>query len=60
MESEFTGFTSIVQKEITLHKEISVENIRLVYGDFRRLYIIDASEVGEDQRNNTHLNFYTL
>ena len=60
MESGFTGFTSIVQKEITLHKEISVENIRLVYGDFRRLYIIDASEISEAQRNLDHLNFYYL
>ena len=60
MESEFTGFTSIVQNEITLHKEISVENIRLVYGDFRRLYIIDALDISDDQRNNTHLNFHTL
>jgi SNF2 family DNA or RNA helicase len=60
MGSDFVGFTNIVQKEIVLHKEISVENIRLVYGDFRRLYIIDALEVPQDQRNNTHLNLYIL
>ena len=48
MESNFfTGFTNIIKKEISLHKEISVENIRLIYGDYRRLYIIDASEINE-------------
>jgi SNF2 family DNA or RNA helicase len=59
-DSDFTNFTNIIQKEIVLHKEISIENIRLVYGDYRRLYIIDDSEIGEDQRNNIHLNFFNI
>jgi SNF2 family DNA or RNA helicase len=53
----FTGFTNIIKKEISLHKEISVENIRLIYGDYRRLYIIDASEINEaDYDRNINYN----
>jgi Spy/CpxP family protein refolding chaperone len=57
MESNtFIGFTRIIKKEITLHKDISEENIRLVYGDYRGFYIIDITDLTEEQRNVDNLN----
>ena len=58
MESNtFIGFTRIIKKEITLHKDISKENIRLVYGDYRGFYIIDITDLTEEQRNVDNLTY---
>lgn len=54
----FTRFTNIIKKEIVLHKEISIQNIRLVYGNFRKLYIIDVSEINEEDYNREYPHYY--
>lgn len=48
----FAGFTEIFNKKISLHKEISDDNIRLVFGEYKKLYIIDASDIQDHQMNN--------
>ena len=58
--SFFTGFTKITSNPITLHKPIPDENIRLIYGDSRKLLIIDSDDIPEQNRNNVFLNIYNI
>ena len=54
MENYLNKYTKIFEKKIQLHKDISVENIRLVYGvDYgkHKLFIIDSSEINEEYHN---------
>ena len=58
--SYFVGFTKITSNPITLHKPIPDENIRLIYGDSRKLLIIDSDDIPEQNRNNVFLNIYNI
>ena len=59
MISYFEGFTKVASNPIILHKPISDENIRLIYGD-RKLVIIDADDISDQNRNNLFLNIYNM
>lgn len=48
MENYLTNFSKIYEKEILLHKEIDDTNIRLVYGEYQYLYIIDDNDIPLD------------
>lgn len=39
------NFTKILSKPIQLHKNIHPDNIRVVYGDLKRIYIFDVNDV---------------
>lgn len=60
MISYFTGFTKIISRPITLHKSILDKDIRLTYGDNRKLVIIDINDIPQEHRNNIYLNFYNI
>lgn len=55
MESYLDNFVKIHSKEIRLHKEIDDSNILVLIGEFRRIYIIDRNDLGNDV---TSRNFY--
>ena len=59
MISYFEGFTKVASNPIILHKPIPDENIRLIYGD-RKLIIIDADDISDQNRNNLFLNIYNI
>jgi SNF2 family DNA or RNA helicase len=59
MISYFAGFTKIASNPITLHKPISDENIRLIYGD-KKLVIVDAEDIPESSRSSLYLNIYNI
>lgn len=46
------SFTKIFSKEIVLNKPIEDANFRLIYGDFKKLYIIDVNDIPENMRDN--------
>lgn len=48
-------YTLIEKTKISLHKKINSEDIRLIYGDFKRLYIIDKNDC-----NGQILNYLQL
>lgn len=48
-------YTLIDKTKITLHKSIHDNDIRLIYGDFKRLYIIDKNDLNGEIRNYMHL-----
>lgn len=48
-------YTLIDKTKITLHKSIDDNDIRLIYGDFKRLYIIDKNDLNGEIRNYMHL-----
>ena len=58
--SYFKGYTKITSKPITLHKNIPDDNIRLIYGDYRKLIIIDSEDIPEANRGNLYLNIYNI
>jgi hypothetical protein len=58
--SYILGFTKLFCKEITLHKNINDKNLRLIFGEYKKLYIIDVSDVPETELNNTYLNLYNI
>ena len=53
--SYFNEFTKVFSKEINLVKPIADEDILLVYGDFKKLYIIDRNEF---RGNQYHYDYY--
>ena len=56
MEYYLDNFIKIHSKEIKLHKEIANDNILVFPGEFRKIYIIDRSDLDGDINNN--INFY--
>ena len=54
------GFTKIFCKEIKLHKNIEDANLRLIFGEYKKLYIIDANDIPETAFNNTYMNLYNI
>ena len=50
----FNEFTKVFSKEINLIKPICDKDIRLIYGDFRKLYIIDQNDIPERFRNDRY------
>lgn len=51
MEIILDNFTEIVSKEIKLHKEIKDDDIRFVYGEYKKnMYIVDINDI---VNNNT-------
>ena len=54
------GFTKIFCKEIKLHKNIEDSNLRLIFGEYKKLYIIDANDIPETAFNNTYMNLYNI
>lgn len=57
MNTYLGNYTKIFSKQIFLNKQIDDENLRLVYGDFRKLYIIDITDITQDQLNDVYI-FY--
>lgn len=58
--SYILGFTKLFCKEITLHKNINDKNLRLIFGEYKKLYIIDASDIPETALDNTYLNLHNI
>lgn len=56
MEVILDNFTEIFNKQITLHKNIPDEKLRLVYGEFKNLYIVNV----DDLINNNNHNFFNM
>jgi SNF2 family DNA or RNA helicase len=56
----FNGFTKIYSTQINISKDIADENLRLVFGEFKKLYIIDANDIPEINRNQGYLNYYNM
>ena len=54
------GFTKIFSKQIFLNKPIEDKNLRVVAGDYTKLYIIDINDVQPEIRNNVYINFYNI
>lgn len=54
MQNYLQNFTKIYEKEITLHKNIDDDNIRLLYGEYRKLMIIDVSDIPTEARRNAY------
>jgi SNF2 family DNA or RNA helicase len=54
------GFTKIFSKRITLNKPIQDKDLRIVPGDFRKLYIIDINDINPELHNNPYLNLYDI
>ena len=55
----FNEFTKVFSKEINLIKPICDKDIRLVSGDFRKLYIIDQNDIPERFRNDRYRYNYS-
>jgi SNF2 family DNA or RNA helicase len=54
-------FTKIFKKQIFLHKPIEDKNLRIVPGDFRRLFIIDINDIQpEFRRNDPYINLFNV
>lgn len=53
-------FTKIYSKEIILNKPIDDGNFRLIYGEYKKLYIIDANDIPEGYRNNNYMNLHNI
>ena len=53
-----TGFTKVFSKKIVLHKPISDTNIRVSYGEFKKLYIFDKDDVSHDVLNEYSYRFF--
>ena len=59
MNNYLNEFTKIFSKQINLIKPINDEDIRLVYGDFKKLYILDKNDIPERYRDDRFsYNFY--
>lgn len=55
MEILLDNFTEIFNKEIKLHKQIKDDDIRLIYGEYRKsLYIIDINDIINNDNINIH------
>jgi len=54
------SFTKIFSKEIILNKPIEDANFRLIYGEFKKLYIIDANDIPEAYRNSNYINMHNI
>lgn len=49
MDSYLNNFTKIYWSKLVLHKDINPENIRVIHGDYRKLYIIDVTDLQNQQ-----------
>ena len=49
-------YTLVEKTKVKLHKKIADENIRLIYGDFKRLYIMDKNDMDAQAQNNLSLS----
>jgi len=54
MQNHLENFTKIYEKEIVLHKIINDNDIRLIYGDYRKLMIIDVKDIPNEIRRNIY------
>lgn len=55
MEHYLKDFTNIYNKQIFLHNNIKDNNIRLVYGEYKKLYIIDCNDIDQTLHINYHM-----
>ena len=57
MEHYLHNFKKIYSRKIYLHKIIEDQNVRLVYGHYRRLYIVDANDIPQEVHRHHYLNY---
>lgn len=57
MEHYLRNFKKVYSRKIHLHKIIDDANIRLVYGHYRRLYIIDANDIPQEVHRHHYINY---
>lgn len=56
----FTGFTKVFNKQITITRNIPDGNLRLVFGEFKKLYIIDSDDIPDINRDANYVNYYNI
>ena len=56
----FVGFTKVYCNKIKLHGNIKPEDIRVVYGDGRKICIIDINDIPENQYDRPYLNTFGI
>lgn len=57
MENYLFNFQKIYEKKITLHKKIRDEDIRLTYGEYKKLFILDINDIPEDLRLRSRYHY---
>jgi hypothetical protein len=60
MQDYLHDFTKIFCKEIKLHKNIENSNLRLIFGEYKKLYVIDTTDIPETAYDNTYINLYNI
>ena len=54
MQNYLHNFTKIYEKEIKLHKNINENDIRLLYGEYRKLMIMDVTDISTEAGRNIY------
>ena len=49
MEEYLHNFSKLYWCKVNLHKDIPKERIRVIHGEYRKLYIIDVNDIGNQQ-----------
>jgi SNF2 family DNA or RNA helicase len=53
-------FTKIFRKAIVLHKTIDDNNLRLIFGEYKKLYIIDTNDIPDRAIYDEYINLYNI
>jgi hypothetical protein len=51
------GFTQVFTKPVVLHKPIPDDNIRVLNGDYKRIFIMDSADLLNNEHQNNHFHF---
>lgn len=61
MSEYINNHTCVYVKKVALHKVIPDENIRLIHGEFKRIYIVDKQDILDyNNRNNPVTYFHNV
>jgi SNF2 family DNA or RNA helicase len=56
----FSEFTRIAQKQVYLHRDITDNNLRLAYSDYKRLMIVDVNDFVQNENQPDQYNIWTI
>jgi SNF2 family DNA or RNA helicase len=57
MEHYLRNFKKVYSRKIFLHKIVADADTRLVYGHYRRLYIVDANDIPQEVHRHQYINY---